>query len=330
MLERLLLVWLTLSSLLAYFWPSIFGVDVFDPFLASRPPVLWYLIAAVMFTIGGLLPRDEVQQVVARWPAVLGGTALQYTAMPALGYLFAQLCGLEGDFWVGVIVVGCVPGAMASNVVTLLARGNVSYSVSLTTCSTLLSPIIVPTVLWLALGRQVELPAGSVALELVLYVVAPVIAGYTLARLLPKFEPLVKRLGPVLANLAILWVIAVVVGLNRERLSHFGPGGAAPSTDLWLLAALLGVNFCGYLAGYSGGTLLRLPYPMRRALTLEVGMQNAGLGSTLALALFPDNPATAVPCALYTFGCMFTGTALARVWAEYDAHLARSTSNSAA
>ncbi len=82
------------------------------------------------------------------------------------------------------------------------------------------------------------------------------------------------------------------------------------------LLALLAVNLGGYLAGYGGGIGLRLPEPMRRALTLEVGMQNAGLGTTLAMALFPNEPATALPAAMYTFGCMFTGTVVARVWAE--------------
>jgi len=114
----------------------------------------------------------------------------------------------------------------------------------------------------------------------------------------------------VVANLAILWIIAVVVASNREKLA--GP-------DPRLLAALLGINLFGYLAGDLGSRAMRLSSPMRRALTLEVGMQNAGLGTTLALSLFPDRPAVAIPGALYTFGCMLTGTLLAQFWGSRGA-----------
>jgi BASS family bile acid:Na+ symporter len=116
-----------------------------------------------------------------------------------------------------------------------------------------------------------------------------------------------RHVAAIIANLTILWIIAVVVALNRAGLAHM---------DYRLVLALLLVNVLGYLAGFFGGRLLGVDGPMRRALTLEVGMQNAGLGSTLATGLFSD-PATALPSALYTFGCMFTGTLLARLWASW-------------
>ena len=301
---RLVLTGLIASSALAYAWPDLFG-DGSDPFLASKP-YLWPLIAAAMFVIGWLLPRDEVRQVADRWPAVLAGTALQYTAMPLLAFGFGTLLAPDRDALVGILLVGCVPGAMASNVLTLLARGHVSYSVSLTTAATLLSPLVVPLAMRLMLGHvDVAFPVGRTVAELVGYVVLPVVAGHLLGRRLASRDRLVARVGPVVANLAILWIIAVVVAANRGRLARPEPR---------LLAALLGVNLLGYVAGNLGALGLRLSPPMRRALTLEVGMQNAGLGTTLALGLFPDRPAVAIPGALYTFGCMLTGTILASYW----------------
>ncbi|WP_197447062.1 bile acid:sodium symporter family protein [Tautonia plasticadhaerens] len=301
---RLVLLGLLASSALAYAWPDRFGSG-FDPFLASKP-YLWPLIAAAMFVIGWLLPRDEVRQVAHRWPAVLGGTALQYAAMPLLAFGFGLLLAPDRDALVGILLVGCVPGAMASNVLTLLARGHVSYSVGLTTAATLLSPLVVPLAMRLTLGQvEVAFPVGRTVAELVGYVVLPVVTGHLLSRRLASWRRLVCRVGPVVANLAILWIIAVVVAANRGRLAHPQPA---------VLMALLGVNLLGYLAGDLGSRALRLPPPMRRALTLEVGMQNAGLGTTLALGLFPDRPAVAIPGALYTFGCMLTGTVLASYW----------------
>jgi BASS family bile acid:Na+ symporter len=215
--------------------------------------------------------------------------------------------GYEGDHLIGVVVVGCVPGAMASNVLTHNAGGNTSYSVSLTTIATLISPLTVPLALWLILGRSdVRFSAVETSLGLLLTVVLPVAAGYAWMRLVPQFRKTLQHAGPIVANVVILWIIAIVVAKNREQL-----GRAA----LAVVPPLLAVNLAGYLAGNLGARAMRLPVDMRRALTLEIGMQNAGVGTFLVLTYFPERPAAAVAPAVYTFGCMFTGTALAHWWA---------------
>ncbi len=122
-LERGLLVWLLLLSLAAAFWPSAVP-HWWDPFVGARPALDGF-IALTMLAIGSLLPRGEVVQVARRWPTILGGTAVQYTAMPLLAFTAAWAFGFEGPALVGVTVVGCVPGAMASNVLSLAARANV-------------------------------------------------------------------------------------------------------------------------------------------------------------------------------------------------------------
>lgn len=314
MLERFLLVWLVLSSLAAFYWPGLQEHLPFlgDPFVGSKPLLPW-LIGVTMFAIGMMLPRDEVRQVLRRWPTVLSGTAVQYTAMPLLAFSMAKLWGLEGDYLIGVVMVGCVPGAMASNVLTLNARGNTSYSVSLTTAATLLSPLAVPLVLGLALSgesiKQSVLYKSS--LDLFVTVVIPVILGHLSSIRFPHLQRRAKQVGSIIANLVILWIIAAVVGLQRESLNQF---------RFDLLWVLLCVNIGGYLIGYFSGTAIRLPQSMRRALTLEVGMQNAGLGAMLATKLFdnaPEHSAVAIAPAMYTFGCMLTGTVLARAWAAW-------------
>ncbi len=309
LLERFLLLWLTLLSLMAYYWKT-WWPDFWDPFAESKPYLNW-LIAATMLAIGSLLPRDEVRQVVRRWPKVLGGTATQYLCMPLLAFVVGRWFGFEGATLTGIVMVGCVPGAMASNVLTLAARANVSYSVSLTTTATLLSPLAVPLAVTLTLGQWRPLPPEKViemGLALAWTVVLPVVLGYVLSRRWVRWQSAAARFGSAVANLTILWIIAVVIALNRNSLADF---------DAAILLALLVINLVGYFAGYAGGGLLRLNQPMRRALTLEVGMQNAGLGTFLVLTVFKEEPAAAIPTALYTFGCMFTGTVLARCWAEF-------------
>lgn len=307
MLQRWLVLWLSLVSLVAYFWPRIVGSEsVLDPFRGSGA-ILPAIIAAIMFAIGWLLPRDELAQVLRRWPDVIWGTATQYISMPLLAYGVAKLYGFEGSIKAGVIIVGCVPGAMASNVVTLVARGNVSYSVSLTTSATLLSPIVVPFAMWLFLGSEdIPYDPWQVSLQLLVGVVAPVVVGHLLARWLAKLRAASGSLAENVATVLLIWLIAIVVGNNRARLAEI---------EVALLSALLLVNLGGYLAGYFAGYGLRFPEAMRRALAIEVGMQNAGLGVVLATRLF--SPEAAIPPALFAFGCMFTGGVLARIWAGF-------------
>ena len=303
LLQRYLLIWLVISSWIAFQWPSTW----WDPFLRTAP-YLKYMITVTMFAIGMMLPRDEVNLVIRRWYSVLGGTAIQYLAMPALGYLVGRAFGFEGPYLIGMVMVGCVPGAMASNVLTINAGGNASYSVSLTTMATLVSPLAVPLALALTLGAKSP-EQKAILMDSAVFtlwsVVVPVVVGHVLARWTPDAERHYRHIGPLIANLVILWIIAVVVALNRTQLS---------STPASMMVALLCVNAGGYAAGFTGGLGLRLPDGMRRALTLEVGMQNAGLGATLASHLFPDQPETAIAPAMYTFGCMLTGTILSRLW----------------
>lgn len=304
MLQKYLLFWLFLSSLLAAIWPKVMGFETFDPFVESKPLLGW-IVAAVMFSVGTILPLEEVKNVFRRWPKILGGTAIQYTSMPFLAWLVATMFGFTGDLRIGVIMVGCVPGAMASNVLTMVAKGNVSYSVGLTTTATLLSPVVVPIVLKLTLGADADWALLlNTAYLLVLQVVIPVILGFTLSQSSQAFKHLSDQVSGIIANLSILWIIAVVVALNRATIEQ------APVV---LMAALLFINLGGYLAGQVGGRLLGLETGMQRALMLEIGMQNAGVGASLAKDLFPDNNQIALPCGLFAFGCMATGTILAEI-----------------
>jgi BASS family bile acid:Na+ symporter len=312
LVQRYLLVWLVLFSAVALFWGRIAGESSGDPFVGSKP-FLEYLISLTMFCIGCLISVEEVNAVVRRWPTVLGGTAIQYTTMPLLAWGCGHLFGLDPAYLIGVIVVGCVPGAMASNVLTLAARGNVSYSVSLTTSATILSPLIVPFAFWLTLGAVVEIDPLDEAIKLLKMVVVPVVAGHLLCRVNQAAGRIVQPFSSLVANGTIIWVIAVVVALNRTRLLAVSSGEAGRGAAV-LIVALVVINLLGYLAGYVGGSVMRLPTAMRRALTLEVGMQNAGLGTVLVLGLFKDQPEAAIPTALYTFGCMLSGTLLAQIW----------------
>lgn len=303
MLQRYILCWLVLSSGIAFFWPDL-GI-LFDPFEIAGVTAINRLIVVAMFGVGALLPVSEVNQVFQKWQRILAGTGIQYLSMPLLAWIVVQVMKPDTATATGILIVGCVPGAMASNVLTLAARGNVSYSVSLTTSATLLSPLIVPFALFLTLDGDVEYDGRAAVEFLLLRIVLPVVVGHLLSRYSEVFRKQAKRFASVIANLAILAIIAIAVGLNRDGVRQ---------ASAVLVTALAVINFGGYIAGYFGGAVFKLPERMRRALTLEVGMQNAGAGIALAKKLFPDEPNAVVPCIMYTFGCMFTGTILATIW----------------
>lgn len=265
------------------------------------------LIAITMLILGSLLPIEEIKLVARRWPTVIGGTFLQFLSMPLLAYLGAKLFHLEGPLFFGIMMAGCVPGAMASNMLTLISKGNVSYSVGLTTSSTLLSPFLVPVLLAIFLGTEVKQDVTEMIQTLLLTVVCPVVFGFTMSRLFRFWHRISTYLGEILCNLVIIWIIASVVAGNRDMLRHF-----MEQFPLNLVGALLLMNLGGYLSGWFGGWLIGCDNRMRRALTLEIGMQNAGLGTMLATKYGPEG--SALVCAMYTFGCMFTGIILAQLF----------------
>lgn len=330
MLRRYLTLWLALSSAAALWWPELSAWGrlpaAWDPFFAGRHTIAAAIILT-MFCIGGLLPAEEVRRLPRQAPSVLLGTGVQYVTMPLLAWLAVWLWGLTGDLRMGVLIVGCVPGAMASNVLTLAAGGNVSYSVGLTTSATLLSPLVVPLALKLTGGESISTDILlRISGELVWMVVLPVVSGFALCRWSSRAAELLARLGESAANLAILWIIAVVVGVQRPLLRSAGTEALLTT----LGTALLAVNLAGYLAGYLSGAAAGLDARRRRALTIEIGMQNAGVGTQLAISVLGDQTPATIPTALYTFGCMFTGTVLAQLFARFPLEKSRGEVNSGA
>lgn len=291
-----------LTSGIALVWPAhSVGWDPFD----STTWMLWALIVVTMFSLGTLVRPDELGPLRQRpWWVVLG-VGTQVVVMPAAAWLVTQIVPMDEELAAGVILVGCVPGAMASNVLTSTAGGSVAYSVSLTTVATLLSPITVPLVLWVVTGLHADDSVTKPALLLTVFVVLPTVTGYLMARRSERLRSAARRYSSTAASIALLWIIATVVAGNRDRLVSVGAV---------LAGGLLVINAAGYAAGYAAGGLAGLPDRFRRALTLEVGMQNAGLGTVLAASLYGDTSVAMIPAAAYTFGCMFTGTLLAVAW----------------
>jgi len=267
----------------------------FFPQLAlTLQPVLKPLFAFTMFFVGSLVGGSDVRAFVQAPSRTFTGLAAQYTIMPLSAFAIAQLFE-DPLVRVGIVLTGCMPGAMASNVMTVLLRGDVLLSISMTTVATLVSPLILGLWLPLLVDREIALPIGALVWDALWMVVLPAAAGIALRVLRPSLGDVWSRTATGLAGGSILVVIGVVVAANRERLSQLGP---------LLALAMLGLNLAGYGLAYACARLFGWGRAQRRTLVVEVGMQNAGLGSVLALSHL--GAAGAVPSAFYTVLCVAT------------------------
>ena len=271
------------------------AVALFLPGAVLRlQPALAPAFALTMVLVGSLV-RAEHRESFRRAPLrpVLG-LLCQYTVMPLTAWLIS-LAFQEPALRIGIVLVGCMPGAIASNVMTLLFKGDLILSITLTTLATLTCPVILAFWLPLLAGAHLEVPAGSLAVSAVWMVLLPAAAGILLRKFLPKFPPWWDRMATLVASMAIVLIIMVVVAANRERLAETGP---------FLMAALATLNLSAYGVAYLAGGLLGWPPAQRRTLVIEVGMQNAGLGSVLAMAHLGQ--VAAIPSAFYTALCVLT------------------------
>jgi bile acid:Na+ symporter, BASS family len=272
--------------------------------VAAPQSVLWMTgglkpaFAVTMFFVGTLVKEAEIvafKQTPIR-PVV--GLLGQYTIMPLLGLLIASLFD-DPMIRAGIILVGCMPGAMASNVMTVLLKGDLVLSVIMTTLATLACPVVIALWLPLLTGRTVDLPIGAMVWDAAWMVALPVLLGAVLRnRFGARLPAFWDRGATIIAALAILMIVLVVAAANRERLLDMGPS---------LAAAMVGFNLAAYLVAFGVGKLLRWPKKQRRTFVIEVGMQNAGLGSVLALSHL--GPAGAAPSAFYTGLCVVTAGA---------------------
>lgn len=287
-------VWALLASAWAYLQPG--------PWAAQKALIV-PLLGLVMFGMGLTLTGDDFRRVYRR-PGLIGlGMAAQFGVMPLLAFVLARLFGLPPQLTAGMLLVGCVPGGTASNVITYLARGDTALSITLTFCSTLLAVVATPALTWLYLHQTVPVPAADMLVSIVQIVLVPVLVGMGLnhffGRRLARFQP-----GfPLLSVAAIVLIIGIIIGLNQAKVATTSP--------LILLAVVLH-NLGGMACGYGMARIFRLSPAICRTLAIEVGMQNSGLAVTLAVKYF--SAAAALPGALFSIWHNLSGSLCAAGW----------------
>lgn len=273
-------------------------------FAGGTPAVPW-LLSIIMLGMGMTLrPADFA--IVARRPwALLLGVAAQYTIMPLLGLAIALALGLPPLLVAGMVLVGAAPGGTASNVMVYLSRGDTALSVAMTSVSTLLAPIFTPLLVLLLAGQFLPVDTGGLFFSIVQIVLVPVLLGLLLRWAAPRLVEKVLDALPLVSVAGITAVVMIVVAASSATLLSVG---------LVVVVAVILHNLLGYSLGYAVARLCRLGVPGRRAVSIEVGMQNSGLAAALATTHF--NPMAALPAAVFSVWHNISGSLLASYWSR--------------
>lgn len=272
-----------------------------------RPTVINYLLGVVMFGMGLTLNLQDFKIVFSRPKDVIIGCLAQFTIMPLLAWGLTRTFQLDEALALGVVLVGCCPGGTASNVITYLAKGDLALSVGMTGVSTLLAPFMTPLLTWALAGKSVNVNVVGMLLSILWVVILPIVIGLIAKWIWPKFTEKATDYLPAISSIAISLIVAIIIGANAGKLLAGG---------LMIVLVVVLHNLCGLSCGYLIGRLLKLSEPKKRAISIEVGMQNSGLASSLATIHFAAYPMATIPGALFSVWHNISGAMVARIFTK--------------
>ena len=270
-----------------------------------RPTVINYLLGVVMFGMGLTLNLQDFKIVFSRPKDVVIGSLAQFTVMPLLAWGLTRVFQLDEALALGVVLVGCCPGGTASNVITYLAKGDLALSVGMTGVSTLMAPFLTPLLTWALAGKSVNVDVASMFLSILWVVILPIVVGLLVNWMWPRFTEKATDYLPAFSSVAIALIVAIIIAANADKLLAGG---------MIIVLVVMLHNICGLGLGYLAGRLLGLSDPKKRAISIEVGMQNSGLASSLATIHFAAYPLASIPGAIFSVWHNLSGAAVAYLY----------------
>lgn len=290
---------------------GIFMPDLMKPF-APRIPML---LGIIMFGMGMSLTPADFKNVARQPKNIAIGTVLQFVIMPLSAYGLITLFALPPEIAIGVVLVGCCPGGTASNVISYIANADVALSVSMTMVNTILAPFVTPLLVWLIAGAWVDISLTDMMISIMQMVLLPLLAGVALNYLFPRQVKKINAVTPMLSALVVIITVGCVVSLSGRVILDNG---------LTILAVVVLHNLIGMGLGNFFARRFGLQPRQERAMTIEVGMQNSGLASTLALMYF--TPAGGIAGAIFSVWHNVTGSLYASWCAGKDEETSASPS----
>lgn len=298
--------WVLTCVLTAFCFPGVF-INWGDFKLKT---LIVPLIQLIMFGMGATLTIADFTRVIKMPRAVFIGILLQFSIMPLLGFSLANAFGFEPSIAVGIILIGSCPGGVASNLMTYLAKGNVALSVTMTACSTLVAPILTPLLMSLFAGTLVEIVFMVWVLDILKIIIIPIGLGLLInsaLRALKLRGAWLDRCLSLIAMFGICFIIGIIIADSRDKLLTIG---------LALVAASILHNTAGYILGYFGAKLSKLDESSCRTVAIEVGLQNGGMATALAINVLKD-PLAALAPAIFGPWMNISGSMLASWWGAH-------------
>lgn len=256
-----------------------------------------------MFGMGLTLSAADFKEVFRRPKYVALGVMCHYIIMPGLAFLLAWGLNLPPEVAVGVILVGCCPSGTASNVMVFLARGDVALAVSIASVSTILAPIVTPLLILLLASKWVDINMWSLFVSIIQVVIIPLALGFVIRKFFGKQAEASAKALPLVSTIAIVMIVAGVVAGSHDKLATTGP---------LIFAVVILHNVLGFLLGFLLARLFGMDLAKQKAVAMEVGMQNSGLGVAIATVNF--SPIAAVPSAIFSVWHNISGSILATIF----------------
>ena len=295
--NRTFALWVLVFAVFAYITP-----ETFKPLAGWISP----LLGIVMFGMGLTLSVNDFKLVLSHPVDVLIGIVAQFVIMPTVAFILCKVMGLPPDIAIGVILVGCCPGGTASNVMTFLARGDTALSVAITSCTTILAPLVTPGLIWLFAHQWVEIDPVGMFWSICQIVLIPIALGVAVHTVVgPERIKVASTALPLVSVIAIVLIVAAVVAVSQPNIASAGP--------LVFLVVVLHNGF-GLLFGYLVAKICGMNLAKRKCLSIEVGMQNSGLGVALAAVHFAAMPLAALPSAIFSFWHNISGPIIATIY----------------
>lgn len=288
---RTFAVWVLVFAVLGYFMPTTFR---------QLAPWIVTLLSIVMFGMGLTLTASDFREVLTRPKDVVIGVVAQFVIMPLLAFVLTLVIPMSSDVAAGVILVGCCPGGTSSNVMTYFSKGDTALSVTVTSVTTLLAPVVTPLLVLAFASKYLPVDAMAMFMSIVQVVLVPLALGLVVRKLLPTMVKTAEPLMPLVSVTGIVLIVAAVVAANQPKIAESG---------LLILGVVVLHNGLGYLIGYFAARATGMTLAKRKAIAIEVGMQNSGLGAALAAAHF--SPLAAVPSAIFSVWHNISGALLA-------------------
>lgn len=307
--------WLSQYSSFVVIAVAVFTFFVPQAFEWVKGNTQTVILGIIMLTMGLTLTTNDFKILLKRPLDIFIGACAQFFIMPALAYTLVKVFNVEPAIAIGILLVGCCPGGVSSNIMTYLCKGDVAFSVGMTCASTLLAPVLTPLLMQLTAGEIIKIDTVGMFINILIVTIIPITIGCTLNYFFSKRSifPKIQGMMPGLSVICLAIIVGGVISTVHDELIARGL-----TLFLWTFSIVFCHNTFGYILGYTVGKLCKFSKAKNRTISIEVGMQNAGLATNLSSVFFAAQPLSVLPCAISCAWHSISGTILASIFLKFD------------